>query len=563
MEIISPNSLKKAISKNKTEFSIFFGALLTGMIASLFFHKYGMLTMLVDANAHLNIARQLIDSITPGFSQLGLWPPLLHIAISPFAQIDFLWRSGLAGSIPSVLFFSISCVYIYKLIEYITKNKALSLLGVFIFAANPYVLYFSSVAMMEILFLMNLIIAVFHYAKWEKESRVIDLAVFSVFISLASLSRFEGLILPIVFLLPILLKKEKFPAKRQRGKLEATLIIFLLLSGFGAALIFLYNSTFAGNPLAFMSGEWSAFAQQHKGGFALPAENSAYNSFLYMFSASSYMAGTYLIAASFLALIYLSARSKKTEIKALFILLAPLLFNVLSLYKGSSVIYTPDLAPFERFFNVRYGLLIVPFVAVSIPFFLGGIKHKTLKQASAVVVLALSIHFFALNAAPANFVITKEAAGYPSPEIEEMTNVFKRNYDGGKILIVRGLNDFFIINSGIRISDTINESNYLYWEQSLKEPWIFARWAVMLNPDSGMIWETKKDEISAKWADDSRIYKLYDINFENKDYIVLKIKEDEIKKMADKNNLNKEKIPSLNPDIKKWDTRIIKNEIKN
>jgi len=548
--------------KNKIESIIFASALAVGTIASLFFYKFGMLTILVDENAHLNISRQLIDSMTPGFSQLGLWPPLLHIAIAPFAQVDFLWKSGLAGAIPSVIFYAITCVYIYKLIKYITKDNNMSLLGVFIFALNPYVLYFSSVAMMEILFLMNLIIAVFYYARWEKENNVLHLINFSLFISFASLARFEGMILPLIFLVAILLQKKIGIIKQQSKKMEATLIIFLFLSCLGIFGILLYGITFFGNPFAFMSGEWSAFAQQHQGGFALPAERNLFNAFLYMFFASFYMVGAYLIFLSFLILPLLLIKIRRIEIKILFILLAPFLFNVLSLYRGNSVVYIPDLAPFERFFNVRYGLLLVPFIVISIPLLISKIKLKIIRLPLIALALVFSTHFLVSNVSQDNFVILKEAGNYPGLASKETVRIFEQNYDGGKILIVRGLNDFFVRNSGINISDLIQESNYLYWEQGLEKPWLFARWIVMLNPDSGMIWETKKDEISVKWANDDRIDKFYNVVLKNNAYIVLKINENEVENYADRYDLNKEKIPSLNPEMKKWDVETVDSEMR-
>src|SRR4051812_33737519 len=55
-----------------------------------------------DAEAHLNIARRILDSRTPGPEQFGtVWLPLPHLLMLPFAARDFLWRSGLAGAIPS------------------------------------------------------------------------------------------------------------------------------------------------------------------------------------------------------------------------------------------------------------------------------------------------------------------------------------------------------------------------------------------------------------------------------------------------------------------------------
>jgi len=48
-----------------------------------------------DAVAHINIARRVFDSQTPGLLQLGtVWLPLPHLLMIPFIFSDAMWRSG-------------------------------------------------------------------------------------------------------------------------------------------------------------------------------------------------------------------------------------------------------------------------------------------------------------------------------------------------------------------------------------------------------------------------------------------------------------------------------------
>src|SRR4051812_18338072 len=70
--------------------------------ATVYSYIHGYITAYGDAESHLNIAKRIIDSLTPGFAQLGgIWLPLPHLLMVPFVHIDFLWRTGLAGSIVS------------------------------------------------------------------------------------------------------------------------------------------------------------------------------------------------------------------------------------------------------------------------------------------------------------------------------------------------------------------------------------------------------------------------------------------------------------------------------
>jgi hypothetical protein len=51
-----------------------------------------------DAEAHLNIARRVLDSRTPGSEQLGtVWLPLPHVLMLPFVMHWNWWRGGVGG----------------------------------------------------------------------------------------------------------------------------------------------------------------------------------------------------------------------------------------------------------------------------------------------------------------------------------------------------------------------------------------------------------------------------------------------------------------------------------
>ena len=68
-----------------------------------------------DAAAHLDTARRIFDSLTPGLIQIGsVWLPLLHLLLVPFVSVSWLWQTGLAGSIVSGISFVLICVFAYS-----------------------------------------------------------------------------------------------------------------------------------------------------------------------------------------------------------------------------------------------------------------------------------------------------------------------------------------------------------------------------------------------------------------------------------------------------------------
>src|ERR1700753_1930048 len=88
---------------------ISFGAL------TFYFHQ-GAILLYGDAAAHINIARRVFDSRTPGLLQLGtVWLPLPHLLMIPFIFSDWLWQTGMGGSIPSLVAYIFAVVGVFRL----------------------------------------------------------------------------------------------------------------------------------------------------------------------------------------------------------------------------------------------------------------------------------------------------------------------------------------------------------------------------------------------------------------------------------------------------------------
>src|SRR6185503_5970214 len=78
-------------------------ALLVGLLAWAFYVREGLVLAHYDAKAHLVVARRVIDSLTPGWRQIGaVWLPLPHLIQILPTQIDVLYRTGAFGSLLSI-----------------------------------------------------------------------------------------------------------------------------------------------------------------------------------------------------------------------------------------------------------------------------------------------------------------------------------------------------------------------------------------------------------------------------------------------------------------------------
>ena len=84
----------------------------------LFYFQHGEVLLYGDAVAHMNIARRVFDSKTPGLLQLGtVWLPLPHLLMIPFLISSEMWRHGVGGSIPSLVAYVLGVVGMFRLVR--------------------------------------------------------------------------------------------------------------------------------------------------------------------------------------------------------------------------------------------------------------------------------------------------------------------------------------------------------------------------------------------------------------------------------------------------------------
>jgi hypothetical protein len=116
---IERNSIGEERLRRNGELTLVSGlAFLLSVGIFAWFYRLGDILLYGDAVAHLNIARRLTDARNPGWEQLGtVWLPLPHLLVAPFVANDWLWRTGVGGSIPSMLAYVLGVVGIYRLVR--------------------------------------------------------------------------------------------------------------------------------------------------------------------------------------------------------------------------------------------------------------------------------------------------------------------------------------------------------------------------------------------------------------------------------------------------------------
>src|SRR5580704_12193024 len=190
-----------ALGRRGTPMALGVVAAIGGAIVALHYHRLGLTLSHYDARGHLVVARRVIDSITPGWQQIGaVWLPLPHLLNTIPVQIDVLYRTGASGVALSVGAFAVAAGGIAWLVIAMTESSAAAIAAAAVFALNPNVLYLQSTPMTEPLLLALTTVAVAMLVSWSRadswggraaDGNVGGTAVAAVF-ALACLTRYEA-----------------------------------------------------------------------------------------------------------------------------------------------------------------------------------------------------------------------------------------------------------------------------------------------------------------------------------------------------------------------------------
>ncbi|HET8826246.1 MAG TPA: hypothetical protein VFM77_14005, partial [Terriglobales bacterium] len=273
--------MKRAAPKTKTDTDILLVAQIAAAVsigAFLYFLRQDQLTLFGDAVAHMNIARRVIDSRTPGLLQLGtVWLPLPHLLMLPFISSRYLWQTGMAGSFPSMLAYVLSVVGIFRLVRTVLQGPSQSgartaarftaWLAAAGFALNPNIVYMQATAMTEPVYLAFFIWTLVFFAQALKLCRSADharankaLLWTALCLAAASLTRYDGWFLTaiVVAIAVVLSLVGNFTP------LRAGVVKLMIIAALGPGLWLGYNAAVYGNPLEFANGPYSAKAIEQK-----------------------------------------------------------------------------------------------------------------------------------------------------------------------------------------------------------------------------------------------------------------------------------------------------------
>jgi hypothetical protein len=164
-----------------------------GVAAALVYHAQGLTLSHYDAKAHLVVARRIVDSLRPGWWQVGaVWLPLPHLVNLLPVQIDWMYRTGFSGVAISVACFSIASTTLAWLVQRATGCLSAAAAAVVIFASQPDVLYLQSTPMTEPLLMALCLLGVVLTWSWTTSRGTTSTIAPGVALALACLTRYEA-----------------------------------------------------------------------------------------------------------------------------------------------------------------------------------------------------------------------------------------------------------------------------------------------------------------------------------------------------------------------------------
>jgi hypothetical protein len=436
-----------------------------------------------DARSHLDIGRRVVEGLKPGLAQLGsVWLPLPHILMIPTVWNDFMWHSGLSGALQSMISYVATGAIIFYYLKKVGVGLLGRIVGVFIFATNLNILYMQSTAMTELLLIATMTAASFELLKWWTKDDLLSLIYASFWIMAASLIRYDGWFLFLMATMLITLhtyKKLGFKAA------EARFLFFSTVGAIGIALWFLWNLLIFKDPLYFIFGPYSAYAQQQQlaqAGNLATKGNLLFSLKVYLF-ALAYNSNTFILLLGAIGSIvfYFDKKIKPGVKLAATTLFAPLIFNILALYMGQSVLFIQGLSG-NTWFNVRYGIVMMPAIAI----FTGYLIYKSGKLKYVLIGLILMVSFFAFVNQDA-VTIDDARVGSSQKNVTEVSGWLAKNAANkpGFVLISAASHDAIIFSSGLPMSKFIHEGTGNYWLAATSDPSHWARWIIMRTNDMG------------------------------------------------------------------------------
>jgi hypothetical protein len=494
-------------------------AALASLFSFFYYFRHSDLLLYGDAVAHINIARRVFDSQTPGLLQLGtVWLPLPHLLMIPFIFSNSMWQNGAGGSFPSMIAYVLGVLGILRLarglMEANPRTQPAAGVGGWIaalaYGANPNLLYMQATAMTESIYLALFIWSVVFFAEFKgtlsknEETQLTHparspLLACAWCLAGAELTRYDGWFLAGIIgstVLIMALRRWHNPDFRRPAAK------FLVAIAAPPLLWLAYNAAVYGNALEFANGPFSAKAIEQRVAAPNPAlHNTRVAAIYFLKSAQLNMAidnwGRLWLAAALLALA-IAAWKLRPQLAPMLLLWVPLPFYALSIAYGSVPIHVYTWWPFATF-NQRYGLQLLPMFALSAGvisssvFLLGAHRKHGGKLVALILALVVGSYASVWQADPQCLQEAQRNWSIRQPLNSSVEQIVTRLPKNSRFLMDLGEHVGILEQAGIPLRRVVNNENHRpwmrptdpegLWERALADPSRYVDYVIAFDGD--------------------------------------------------------------------------------
>jgi len=292
---------------------------------------------------------------------------------------------------------------------------------------------------------------------------------------------------------------------------RTVLIKFVLLAAAGPALWLAYNAAIYRNPLEFANGPYSAKAIERTSGTVNPAKGNLLAAGSYFLKAAELNVaeqpwlGRFWLALALAGGVAILFTTKSAW--PLLLLWLPLLFYAFSVVAVSVQKIVPTWWPFSQY-NVRYGLELLPALAVGLAVLVGlALKsyrpHDRMRLGAVLAAAAVMVASYG-SIWQADPLCYREAAINMRQHLSldrQVANWLKALPPDATLLMYLGEHVGAVQQAGIPLKRVINEGNHRVWKQpfdpdglwerALANPEEFADYVVAFEGDT--VWQATRE----------------------------------------------------------------------
>jgi hypothetical protein len=485
-----PTAVAK-VKRDYTAWSVALAAAVISVAAYIVSVRLHAVLLYVDSISHLEIARRVVSSTSPGLAQLGyVWLPLPHLLMLPFVWSTPLYQNGFAGSIVSMAAYVATAVLIYKITFRLTGRTFAGVVAAGVFGLNVNMLYMQSTPMTEALLFCMLAAMVYCVQQWADTDRYQYLIAGAGAAVCATLTRYESW--PVLACLVIAVvviawqrTHSRLTPKIRWASTQDRFVVFVVVGFAGILAWLIWNWAIFGNPLDFQDGayakpsNWVSTGEPFIGNWVIAAKT-------YWYAMLDNETGPLLLlaAAGLAGLIAREWRTPKGFARSLPVLslLVIVPFFIVSLYSGQRPLHVLQIA--NDLYNVRFGLIMLVPAAIGVGYLVGTLQRfRPAMYIAGTLVLALAVGLGAGLVRDHN-VVTYTAAretltSTTTLEQDPVVAWLKTHYTGGLVLMESFGNENIAFQ--VPSDELVYEGSYHQWHPSLKDPsanhieWIIAR----------------------------------------------------------------------------------------